>query len=89
MTSGRIKFYVDGQECPNTSGVGLNAIGGVFNCGIKGKSFRVVCTEACKPNFAIRELKLWETKVLNLYADKNFYNLPDNDTVNKVKPNSS
>lgn len=86
MTSGTLKFYVDGVECPNTSGVGLDAIGGVFNCGLKGSRFRVVCSETCKPNFAIRELKLWKAKVLNLNAEDNFYNLPENDLVSKARP---
>ena len=85
MTSGTIKFYVDDVECPDTSGVGVNAVGGVFNCGLTGKKFKVVCTDVCIPNFAIRELKIWKAKVLNVYANDNFYNLPGN-TANPALP---
>ena len=66
MTSGTIKFYVDDVECPDTSGVGVNAIGGVFNCGLTGTSFKVKCTTACDPNFAVQEIKLWNDKAVSL-----------------------
>lgn len=73
MTSGTIKFYADGVLCPDTAGVGVNAVGGVFNCGLVGKKFEVICTGVCSPNFAVRELKVWKAKVLNVYALNNFY----------------
>ena len=79
MTSGTIKFYVDGVECPDTSGVGVNAIGGVFNCGLTGLEFKVRCTDTCMPSFSVRELKIWKAKVLNVFAENNFYTLPGND----------
>ena len=41
MTSGTVTFTVDGIECPETNGVGVNAIGGVFNCGLTGTTFKV------------------------------------------------
>ena len=47
MTSGTITFSVDGKLCPDTGGVGVNAIGGVFNCGLRGQTFRVECTTVC------------------------------------------
>ena len=78
MTSGTIKFYVDGVLCPDTAGVGVNAIGGVFNCGLKGREFKVICEDLCTPHFAIRELKIWKANVLNVFADDNFYLLPGN-----------
>lgn len=53
MTDGEIKFYIDDVECPDTSNVGLNAIGGVFNCGLTGRVFRAECTTTCTPNFAV------------------------------------
>ena len=40
MTSGTVKFYVDDVECPNTNDVGVNAVGGVFNCNLNGNTFR-------------------------------------------------
>ena len=49
MKKGTIKFYVDDEECPDTNGVGVDAIGGVFNCGLSGKMFSVVCTDKCEP----------------------------------------
>ena len=39
MTSGTIEFTVDGVVCPDTSGVGDGAIGGVFNCNLTGSYF--------------------------------------------------
>ena len=36
MTSGTIIFMVNGVLCPDTSGVGVNGKGGVFNCGLVG-----------------------------------------------------
>ena len=78
MTAGTIKFYVDDVECPDTSGVGVNAVGGLFNCGLTGFRFKAICTTTCTPNFAIRELKLWQAKVMNVYANNDFYVLPGN-----------
>ena len=59
MTSGTIEFFVDGEPCPDTGGVGVNAIGGVFNCGLYGRHFEVRCTDVCSPNFAVSELKVF------------------------------
>ena len=81
MTSGQITFYVDTefQICPDTYGVGFDAKSGVFNCGITGRYLGLFCSSTCKPNFAVREIKVWETKIMNVLADKNFYILPGND----------
>jgi len=49
MTSGTIEFYVDGVRCPDTSGVGVNGVGGVFNCGLSGYNFKAICTTPCSP----------------------------------------
>ena len=59
MKTGTIKFKLDGKECPDTNGVGVNAKGGVFNCGLWGSYFLIECTTACEPYMAIREIKLW------------------------------
>ena len=66
MSSGEIKFYVDDIECPNTSGVGTNALGGVFNCGLTGSTFEARCTTACSPYMSIVELFLWKDKAVTL-----------------------
>ena len=66
MTGGTIKFYVDGIECPDTSGVGLNGHGGVFNCGLVGRVFKAICTHTCTPKFAVRELKLFKEEALSV-----------------------
>ena len=65
MTSGTIKFYVDDVECPDTSGVGVNAIGGVFNCDLTGVEFKVLCPETCSPNLAVTEIKLWKDEIVS------------------------
>lgn len=56
MTAGTVEFFVDGTVCPDTSGVGINGIGGVFNCDLVGEKFTAVCTATCTPKFAVREL---------------------------------
>lgn len=65
MTSGTIKFYVDDVECPDTSGVGVNAIGGVFNCDLEGTIFTAVCEGTCSPYFAVQELQLWRDEIVS------------------------
>lgn len=65
MTSGHMKFYVDNQECTSGS-VGPNAVGGAFNCYLRGSTFKVVCTETCSPSLAVSEIKLWDTKIISL-----------------------
>lgn len=81
MTSGRLKFYVDDTECPSPGTVGLNAIGGVFNCGLSGTKFKVMCTETCSPFFAINEIKLYKSSILSTkgtpYNFVNNVHLPD------------
>lgn len=89
MTSGTIKFYVNDQLCLDTSGVGVNAVGGVFNCGLKGTRFKAICDTICWPKLAVRELKLWKGHVLNVVASNNIYTLPGNDLITKVEPLSS
>lgn len=66
MTSGEVKFTVDGVECPDTSGVGVGAIGGAFNCGLSGNIFRIYCSTLCEPNFAVHEIKLWKASIVSL-----------------------
>ena len=56
MTAGTIKFYVDNVPCPDTNGVGVNAIGGVFNCDLVGSSFVAFCEDTCTPNLSIVEV---------------------------------
>ncbi len=65
MASGWIRFFVDGVECPDTSGVGIDAIGGVFNCGLAGKTFTMICETACEPNLYVTEVKLWTNAILS------------------------
>ena len=60
MTSGTVKFYIDGVECPDTGSVGVNAIGGIFNCGLTGSTFEAVCTTPCEPYMSIVEVFLWK-----------------------------
>ena len=59
--TGTLRFYVGNdkgeQECPGDKyGVGVNAKGGVFNCGLAGTWFEVRCdpaAEACPSILAI------------------------------------
>ena len=60
MSSGEIKFFIDGVECPNTNGVGVGAVGGVFNCGLNGSTFEARCTTLCTPFMSIVEIFLWK-----------------------------
>ena len=66
MTSGTVKFYIDGVECPNTNGVGVGAVGGLFNCGLTGSTFEARCTTPCSPYFSVVELFLWKDKAMTL-----------------------
>ena len=68
MTGGIVTFSVDGVTCPDTNGVGVNAEGGVFNCGLYGSTFKLECTTACTTELAIVELKLWKTTSMNLFG---------------------
>ena len=74
MTSGEMKFFIDEVECPNTNGVGTNAIGGLFNCGLTGTTFRVECTTFCDA-FVIVEIFLWKDKALSLDYENRNYNI--------------
>lgn len=75
MTSGEIKFYIEGVECPNTSGVGVNAVGGVFNCGLVGTTFEAVCTTTCSPFMSIVEVFIWQELAMTLFGSQ--YYVPD------------
>ena len=67
MSSGTVKFSVDGAECLDTNGVGASATGGVFNCGLSGNTFKLECLPpGCTGELAIVELKIWKQKLLNL-----------------------
>ena len=75
MTSGEIKFYIDDVECPNTDGIGVNAVGGLFNCGLNGSTFEARCTTVCEPKMSIVEIKLWKNPAVTL--DGSVYYLGD------------
>ena len=66
MTSGLVKFYIDDVECTDTNSVGVDAVGGLFNCGLTGSSFTAKCTIACSPYMSIREIVLWKDKAMTL-----------------------
>ena len=66
MASGEVKFYIDGIECPDTNGVGVGAVGGLFNCGLSGSTFEARCTTACSPFMSVVEIKLWKDKAMTL-----------------------
>ena len=68
MTSGTITFSVDGKLCPDTGGVGENVIGGVFNCGLRGRTFRVECTSVCEPYFAVNEIKIFRKQIISQFG---------------------
>ena len=68
MNSGTMNFYVGGQKCTDTSGVGVNAIGGVFNCGLSGRTFEARCDIECSDRMAVVEIKLWKQKIMNVYG---------------------
>ena len=66
MLDGEIKFFVDGIQCPDTNGVGVGAIGGLFNCGLRGSTFELRCTSTCTPRLSVVELYLYEARALSL-----------------------
>ena len=68
MTSGTIEFYIDGVKCPDTNGVGVGAIGGVFNCGLTGTTFEAICTTTCEPMMSIVEVFLFKDTAMNLFG---------------------
>ena len=90
MTSGMVEFFIDGIACPNTGGVGVSGVGGVFNCGLEGSTFEAVCTTACSPFMSVVELFIWKEKAMTLYgtpyylADShgctNYYGVHPHDT---------
>ena len=92
FTSGTMEFSVyDGTSwiiCPNTNGVGTNAQGGVFNCGLTGTKFRVKCTTLCQPNLSIVEVFIWTDDVVSIGGTQyylgggyTFTTFPDGTTV--------
>ena len=60
MTSGTVQFFIDGVECPDAGAVGVNGVGGVFNCGLEGTLFEAICTSTCSPYMSIVELFVWK-----------------------------
>ena len=64
MSSGTVKFYVDGYECPDTLGVGVNAVGGVFNCDRWGSVFEARCTDVCQPAMDVIEMQIYVYSIL-------------------------
>ena len=56
MQTGTVKFYVDDVECPDTLGVGVDALGGVFNCNLTGSRFVAKCTDVCSPAMNVIEM---------------------------------
>ena len=60
-----MEFSVDGEACPDTNGVGIDAVGGVFNCNLIGTTFKVECIDECDV-FTIVSLSLWKDKVMTL-----------------------
>ena len=85
MLSGTLGFTVDGVTCPDTNGVGVNAIGGIFNCGLTGTTFKVECTTECSPYMWIMELMLWQDKVQTI--DGTPYYLNDGSACNSKDVN--
>ena len=66
MTSGTIWFEnVDYELCPDTSGVGVDAVGGVFNCGLTTTDFYLYCDPACEPALAVLEVRIWTDFVVS------------------------
>ena len=69
MTSGTIRFMVDDYVCPDTSGVGVNGKGGVFNCGLVGNYLYIDCyPDLCQPNFSVTEIKIWNSPAVSVYG---------------------
>ena len=68
MTSGTVNFYVGGVQCPETNGVGVDAKGGVFNCGLSGRTFEARCEPECSDTMAVVEIKLWKHKIMSIYG---------------------
>ena len=69
--AGLIEFFIlDSSgvytKCSDTGGVGVDAVGGVFNCGLAGIGFKAECTTTCSSNVAIIELFLWKHQVLSI-----------------------
>ena len=79
ISSGFVTFTVDGTECPNTGGVGVDGVGGVFNCGLSGTIFKLQCTTQCADYLSIIELKLWKDTILTL--DGSTYYMGDGVTL--------
>lgn len=67
MTSGTIHFTtsIDDTPCPDTSGVGIDAVGGVFNCGLPSTNFYIYCDPACEPRFAVQEIRIWTDQIVS------------------------
>ena len=88
MTSGRMRFYVDDVECP-AGNVGVNGIGGVFNCGLSGRKFVIACSEPCSPYLAVNEIKLWKSSILSTEGtpynfEGNKYDSNKKSDINKI-----
>jgi hypothetical protein len=75
------------QSCP-MGGVGVGAIGGVFNCGLEGIKFKLTCT-GCQ--IAIKMLYIWQMRSLGHEGDiklgnRNVFSTtyPGNTDLNKL-----
>ena len=69
MSSGTVKFYVDDVECPETNGVGVQAVGGVFNCNLEGYTFKAVCTDTCYPSMFVLEMQVFTKTALTAVGE--------------------
>ena len=65
---GTITFSVDTVTCPNTNGVGVGGVGGIFNCGLKGETLKIECTGTCTAGLNIVELGVWKSQAMNLFG---------------------
>ena len=77
MSSGTVQFYVDGVECPDTLGVGVDAVGGTFNCNLWGTNFEARCTDVCEPAMDVIEMQIYIYTILT--AEGTSYILDGNE----------
>ena len=77
-----LKFFVgndsgEEKECPDTNGVGVDAKGGVFNCGLSGTWIEVRCDSSagvCPTTLAVAEFRVWKDKIVSIRGSPYAYN---------------
>ena len=63
-----IDFYVGDKICSDPNNAGNKGVGGVFNCGEAGRSFKAQFGPGCSGTWEVAEIQLWMEKIMSIYG---------------------